>query len=304
MISQIQGIPDIASRLTSASTPEETAAILKQLNTLQDQYQAGGWESHQKSGVTTVKGVGDESGGAGMGADLSGVQQALDQMNPYFHTMDLTRLRAQDALSKAGWTPEQIQAQTGRYVSPQEWAMQLNAQNYTGTGRSQPMYQDFNPTFNSQFRPDVSGPGFRETQMARAGVTNDSQLNDLLAAMQNPGAEMATVGGYDPRAINAAQSSQGDFMGTPYGTVNRSMYDQLAGIAPGNLEQGLMQYLQPYGGVNPGMMQMGFGQGLRAPSPVAAQINAMIGAGGGRGDAGTGLNEGLIPEEERRRLGQ
>ena len=43
-----------------------------------------------------------------------------------------------------------------------------------------------------------------------------------------------------------------------------------------------------------------FNRAGQPPSPLSAQINAMIGGGA----AGTGLAEGLLPEEERRRLSQ
>lgn len=261
-LSVLAGIPGITGQLTPNSTPEQAADVLKQLNNIQSQYQAGGWESHQKTGQTSVQMVGDQGGGS---ANLPDVQRALDLMNPQMQQLDLARLRAEDILGRAGWTPDQIQAQTGRYIGPQEWAMGLNAQTYTGGSGQNPVYNNFNPTFNAQFRPDVSGPGFKETQMERAGIENTSQLNDLLAAMNYPGSELTSVNGYDPRVINAATAGAARGPGSPYfdtnfGTVNRSMWDQLAAIQPGNFEKGLSQFLQPYGGVSPGLLQLGFGR--------------------------------------------
>lgn len=217
-LSQIQSIPGIIGQMNSNSTPAEAASVLKQLNHVQDQFQTGGWESYQKSGQTGVESVGPGN----MHANLSDVQTALDKMNPYMQLMDVNRIRAQDILGRAGWTPEQIQQQTGRYIGPQEWAMNLNAQSYKGGSGQVPIYQNYNPTFNAAFRP---------------------------------------AGWQDPNSSPPAGS-----LYTNFGNVNQSLWDQLTAIKPGNFESGLNQLLNQYGGVNPGMVQMGFGQGMTLPT--------------------------------------
>lgn len=252
----LQGIPGIAGQLSADSTPEQTADILKQMNAMQDQYQAGGWESHQKTGETQVQSVGEGT----MGADVSGVQSALDRMNPYMQMMDLTRLRAQDSLSRAGWTPEQIQAQTGRYISPQEWAMNLNSQ----TPRTS--YPGFNPTFNAAIRPENMRVGMNE------GAFEYGPSLQQLGYTQNK-----------------------------FGISPTALLQQVEGIAPGNLEQGLMQLLSGYGGVNPGMMQMGFGQGLR-PGMQRGAVSPQIMAAANSPRASTsgvaqGAQQGKLQEE-------
>jgi hypothetical protein len=283
-MSVLGGIPGITGQLTENSTPEQAAGILKQLNDMQNQFQAGGWEDYLKAGQTGVESV----GAGNMHADLSPVQQRLDKMQPYLAQMDVARLRAQDMLSKAGWTPEQIQAQTGRYISPEEWAMNANAQPYHSTGN--PYFQDFNPTFNTQFRPQT-----QESLMGTAGVENTNQLNDLIAAGSQ-------VNGFDPRTIASARTNA-SLKETPFGMVDPAMLARIQGIAPGGLEQGLSQLMGEYGGVNPLWAKAGFGQGFQAPGAASPQAAKRTATAQNALGPGQGSFDEMFSDEQKRAMG-
>lgn len=290
---QIANVPTIVAGLNQSSTPEDAAKVLKQLNDLQTGFQQGGWEAYMKSGGTVVGG-GNEA--PDITANLSGVQTALDQLGPYFGLMDVSRVRAQDILSRAGWTPEQIQAQTGRYLNPTELALNANTQSYTH-GDRQPVYSQFNPTLNAALRPaslQTPGPG----QNLPGGIAGPGGLQQLISGGQADPSGLAQLSAPERQALGLdptrgytnqdlanffAPSGAGAGLIGPsalgLGTTVKGVESQLAGLQPGNLEQGITGLLGQYGGVSPLWQQMGFGQGLpapQAPVPTASPVTSGV----------------------------
>lgn len=259
-------IPEIASQLNESSTPEQAASVLKQLNDMQSQYQSQGWESHRKTGATGVRGVGQD-----FSAQLPGVQDALASAEAQvFPTLDMARMRAQDMLQKAGWTPEQIQQQTGRYLTPQEQALSFGSRAYykdpeSGSGVNA---REYNPWMQANYIPGVDVPS---TQIVGAGGEGGGGMEQTVYNFQPPT--------WSPEAQAA-----------------------FAGIQPGGTEAALRGLFGQVQGANQFGWNPLFAAGPPAasqPGSIGAQINALLGGGGG-----TGLEEGLLPEEVRRRLGQ
>lgn len=255
-INNLLQAPGIANELTATSSPEEAANVLKRLNELQRGFQEGGWESYWKGGATTV---GGGSAGKDITVALPGVQTALNAvMQQIGGPMTLSRLRAEDILGKAGWGPEQIAQEAGRYISPTEWAMNIAG-----------------PSFQAALRPEAG----LTTQTAHAFA----DLQDRISRGEvdpNAPAPLTPEGlaaiGLNPEGRYTYQDLA-NFFGragagtaaellteTPYGNVSSQLLTRLTGIQPGNIEQGLAAVLQPYGGFAANLAPYGIGQGFPA----------------------------------------
>ena len=148
-------------------------------------------------------------------ADLSGVQRALkEQTEAYFPIMNLARLRATDVLGKAGYTPDRIAAETGRYIGPQEWADSMGATT---------------PYWTEHFLE----PGQRQNAAAQAQADIEFQ-------------RAVDAGGF-------YQSSR-DFLPTPVaGVWDPQAQQAFAQFQPGGMEQGLANMLGQFSSVYQGL---------------------------------------------------
>jgi hypothetical protein len=268
-IQRLADIPGITSQLTSTSTPDQAASILKQLNDTQSQFQAGGWEDYLKSGSTSVAAVGNKTS---MTAQLPQVQAALSQMQPYLAQLDVARVRAEDLLMKAGWTPDQIQAQTGRYIDPMEWALNANAQSYSSRGvpYAVPGASDFNPTLSQALRPNTLqtnqylGNNDLEQQIQQGLLVGSDPAN--LPAGARAALGLSPTVAYTNQDLANFFGSGGAGTGLvsqgKFGNTVNGVRQQFESVAPGTYEQSLAKLLAPYGGINPLWQALGFGQGL------------------------------------------
>jgi hypothetical protein len=301
-ISNIQKAPQLLEQLNSASTPEQATDIYRQLEKISQDFEQSGIENFLKSGSTSV------TGPSGQGSLSAGFEQGPEiykQLSPFLQAMDVGRMRATDIAARGG--------------KPIEGARSIYDYGFSGGG----------PEFSEAIRPGSTNPGGELMQFLlglgvapnTSDVVPQSIAPEELAAGQ-PGAAVRTFAGiapsnttpvslqdmtksFSPGGANWGRIEPGSggaqYIQTNYGLVDRNLFDQLAAIQPGNYEQGLAELWKPYGGGNIGLERYGFGTGGMPPtSPLAGQIGALIGGGG----AGTGLAEGMLSEEERRRLGQ
>lgn len=262
-LEQLNSIPAIAAKINSATTPEEAKALMEQLNKIYTGFEQGGWESYAKQGQTTV---GGGSAGKDVSAKLPGVQSALEAETPNLNAGNVARLRLEDIMGKAGMTPDQIPG----YLDPVNLALMLNAQPGDAIG-------------NEAF---TGAPGPLRGALLPGAIQDIGNFN-----ITGPvtGAQAKALG-LDPNVTYSPQDIQNYLLGagqntiksTPYGEVASSVYDPLAALKPGNLEAGITQFLQQYGGVGPAFAGYNLGGGT-APAPAPA---APVDTGGGTSATG------------------
>lgn len=319
-LSQLSSVPGIVGKLLPNSSPEDTAKILSELNTIQQGYSDQGWEDYAKQGSTSVQ---NTFGGKDFTAQLPDVQQALVAMSPYLTQLNIGRLRGQDLLANAGWTPEQVTQQTGKYVTPTDFALLANSMYSNSTGNpftldpsTHPEFQGYTPTLNAALRPDM----LQTNQRLGTNNLQEQISTGLLGGGDVSGLtpQQLQVLGLSPTAqytnqdlanyFNQGGSGVGQTSNGPLGTTSNSVMGQLNALQPGHLEQQIADLLKGYGGVNPMWTSMGFGQGLQAPpvDPVTQQLMdyqkqiAALGGGlpqiasGIEGQATAGMDPALV----------
>lgn len=258
-----------AAGIVRPQSPEQLASSLSDLNQLQKFYQDTGLESVWKGGGTSVHG---KHTGQDFTAHMPEMQRGLDSFGPLFAEVNSARLKGQDSLVKAGWSPEQIQAKTGQYFDPLGAAIMSNTGGVTIAGSSSPsdpMGLYAKNSFNPSFR-DVLTPGFLRNDNSVEGGFTDGPLTspaDLQALKalgmptQHADGSPMTIGEVrQAMAPNQGGAFQNLTTDTPYGTANKSILDAVnQQIHPGSYETDIPAFLKQYGGVNPYLTAYGFG---------------------------------------------
>lgn len=218
----LAGAAQVAQGLGPEMTPEQALAALNQLNRAVDTLKGSGLYSFLEHGGTSVE------GNTGMPGDVKFGQgpAVLQQMAPYLQLLRLGQIRAADVLGRAG------QPVPGYGFPAADDAARLGSGGW------------FDPLTLAQ---SIGGAPFQQALMPYGG-TNEApeglyRISEGLYGA--PGSQAIGMASTLPFADRARVMLQQ----TPYGLVSKPLYDQLNALRPGNLEQGLVNLLQAYGGV-------------------------------------------------------
>jgi hypothetical protein len=104
--------PGLLASLGPQTTPEQALSVLNQINATQRQFQESGVENLLKTGQATPMFALQENM---PGVDYPGGPALFNQLQPFLNEENLARVRAEDILGQAGYTPQTIPG----YISPE-----------------------------------------------------------------------------------------------------------------------------------------------------------------------------------------
>ncbi len=295
-IANLQRVPQLVQQLDSVTDPQQAAALYKQLEQIQTDFDSSGMEDFLQHGITSVTGP---SGQGSMSAAFPEGPKIMESLKPFGQMLDYGRLRAQDIAARGG-----VNIENPRNIT--DYALSLGGKDFgeafrpaalLGSGETgQGSLLDLLQLGHSAARGMDVDPNAQVAQptmdlLNRLGLTGSGYTNqDIINYLNAGGAGMMDTLKNDYDILGSAYSGG-------IGKVDKNIMAQLQGLQPGQYEQGLRD-LYTKGGYTSGNPFFSAGG---APQQQAAQTaqGGMNALGGG----GTGAFDAMLSDEQKRAMG-